>query len=208
MCFDDRLGQPAARSRARLNSQRAITIILARDSIAPAFCLNISLHYFSYCNATRELIVGRHGSWQRRYFIRSGYTACMLCAVPEGTNITRAHGIVLAAFEKLVERNIVFDPLPHPHFQTMFTFMKKILVDWGLAHCRCRCASCDSPASPHRDHPFHFPWHNANMYAEVLVWCILDWESRGPYVYMQRGKYAAFVESLERRRTEDRDIPW
>ena len=48
-------------------SQRAITIILTRDSTAPAFCLNASRHYFSYCNATRGHIAGRHGSWQRGY---------------------------------------------------------------------------------------------------------------------------------------------
>ena len=55
-------------------SQRTI-IILTRDSTAPAFCLNISLYHFSYCNATRELTVGRHGPRQRGYFIRLGYVA-------------------------------------------------------------------------------------------------------------------------------------
>ena len=56
-------------------SQRTIIIILMRDSIAPAFCLNTSLYHFSSCNATGELIVGCHGSRQRGYLIRSGYAA-------------------------------------------------------------------------------------------------------------------------------------
>ena len=60
-------------------SQRTIIIILTRDSIdiyfAPAFCLNTSLSHFSYCNATRELAVGCHGSQQRGYAIWPGCAA-------------------------------------------------------------------------------------------------------------------------------------
>ena len=116
--------------------------------------------------------------------LAQGYRLCMRCYVPEGINMTRAQDIVHAAMEKLVERRITFDPLPPPHVQTMCAFMKKMLVYWGFAHCRCRCDNCDNAASPHRDHAYCFPWHDTNMYAEVLVWCILNWQSRGPYVYV------------------------
>ena len=113
-----------------------------------------------------------------------GYRLCRLCAVPEEINMTRAHDIVSAALEKLEDRGITFDPLPPPHLQTMCVFMKKMLVYWGFAHCRCSCANCDSAASPHKGHAFGFPWHDTNMYAEVLVWCIQNWQSRGTDVYV------------------------
>jgi hypothetical protein len=98
--------------------------------------------------------------------------------------MTRAVDIVTTAWEKLEDREITFHPLPPPHFQTMCAYMKKMLVYWGFAHCRCSCANCDSVVSPHRDHTFGFPWHDTDMYAEVLVMQLQSWLSRGRDVYV------------------------
>ena len=79
---------------------------------------------------------------------------------------------------------MTFNPLPPPHFQTLCAYMKKMLVYWGFAHCRCSCANCDSVVSPHRDHAYGFPWHDTDMYAEVLVLQLQNWMSRGRDVYV------------------------
>ena len=113
-----------------------------------------------------------------------GYRLCRLCAVPEGINMTRAVDIVTAALEKLESREITFNSLPPPHFQTLCAYMKKMLVYWGFAHCRCSCANCDSVVSPHRDHVYGFPWHDTDMHAEVLVMQLQNWLSRGRDVYV------------------------
>ena len=134
--------------------------------------------------ATPEMGVFRCEQVIEPNLLALGYRLCRLCAVPEGINMTRAVDIVTAALEKLESRGITFDPLPPPHFQTLCAFMKKMLVYWGFAHCRCSCANCDSVVSPHRDHAYGFPWHDTDMYAEVLVLQLQNWLSRGRDVYV------------------------
>ena len=134
--------------------------------------------------ATPEMGVFRCEQVIEPSLLALGYRLCRRCAVPEGINMTRAVDIVTAAWEKLEDREITFHPLPPPHFQTMCAYMKKMLVYWGLAHCRCSCSSCDSIVSPHRDHTFGFPWHDTDMYAEVLVMQLQSWLSRGRDVYV------------------------